>query len=110
MKKQFFSLLCLMMAMTTQAQTVTQTKYGVKVDAAQTGVPTTEVTVYTPSIIRVAKYADGLKQMPEKKSYSVILEPTGADFQMRDAGPSVTITTEQMTVTIDKQTGAVCFT
>ena len=28
---------------------------------------------------------------------------------MRDAGPSVTITTEQMTVTIDKQTGVVCF-
>ncbi|MBQ8360852.1 MAG: DUF5110 domain-containing protein [Bacteroidaceae bacterium] len=109
MKKQFLSLLCLMVIMTTQAQTVTQTKYGVKVDAAQTGVPTTEVTVYTPSIIRVTKYADGLKQMPEKKSYSVILEPTGADFQMRDAGPSVTITTEQMTVTIDKQTGAVCF-
>ena len=110
MKKQFYSLLCLMMAMTTQAQTVTQTKYGVKVDAVQAGVPTTEVTVYTPSIIRVTKYADGLKQMPEKKSYSVILEPTGADFQMHDAGPSVAITTEQMTVTIDKQTGIVCFT
>jgi len=109
MKKQFYSLLCLIMAMTTQAQTVTQTKYGVKVDVAQAGVPTTEVTVYTPSIIRVTKYADGLKQMPEKKSYSVILEPTGADFQMRDAGPSVAITTEQMTVTIDKQTGIVCF-
>ena len=109
MKKQFYSLLCLIMAMTTQAQTVTQTKYGVKVDVAQAGVPTTEVTVYTPSIIRVTKYADGLKQMPEKKSYSVILEPTGADFQMHDAGPSVAITTEQMTVTIDKQTGIVCF-
>ena len=67
MKKQFYSLLCLIMAMTTQAQTVTQTKYGVKVDVAQAGVPTTEVTVYTPSIIRVTKYADGLKQMPEKK-------------------------------------------
>ena len=64
MKKQIFSLLCLMVAMTTQAQTVSQTKYGVKVDASKVGVPTTEVTVYTPSIIRVTKYADGLKQMP----------------------------------------------
>ncbi|MBR6589544.1 MAG: DUF5110 domain-containing protein [Bacteroidaceae bacterium] len=109
MKKQIFSLLCLMVAMTTQAQTVTQTKYGVKVDASKAGVPTTEVTVYTPSIIRVTKYADGLKQMPAKKSYSVILEPTGVDFQMRDVESSVAITTEQMTVTIDKQTGVVCF-
>ena len=109
MKKQILSLLCLMTAMIMQAQTVTQTKYGVKVDVAKEGVPTTEVTVYTPSIIRVTKYADGLKQMPEKKSYSVVLEPTGAEFKMRDAEPSVVITTEQMTVTIDKQTGAVCF-
>jgi hypothetical protein len=49
------------------AQTVVKQKNGVKVDLD--GKPTTEVTVYSSNIVRVTKYADGLNQMPEKKSY-----------------------------------------
>lgn len=110
MKKQIFSLIAMALVMSLQAQNVTTTRYGVKVDAEMKGVPTTEITVYTPSIVRVTKYADGLDRMPEKKSYSVILEPAAADYQVNDQGPVVTLSTEQMTVTIDKQTGVVCFT
>ena len=107
--KRLLTAMCLMLAIGASAQTVTKTKYGVKVDAASSGTPTTEITIYSPSIIRVTKYADGLQQMPEKKSYSVVMQPSATDFQMKEAGTSVALTTEQMTVTIDKQTGMVCF-
>lgn len=109
MKKQMLTSLCLMAAIVAQAQTVTQTKYGVKVDVAQAGVPTTEITVYSPTTIRVVKYADGLKQMPAKKSYSVVLEPTGAAFTTNDKAGVVTVSTEYLTATVDKKTGVVCF-
>lgn len=108
-KKRLLTAVCLAWAAVGAAQTVTPTKHGVKVDVATAGVPTTEVTVYSPSIVRVTKYADGLERMPEKKSYSVILEPASSGFSMNDAGPVVTVNTPHMTVTVDKQTGAVCF-
>ena len=57
-------------SMALTAQTVVKQKNGVKVDLD--GKPTTEVTVYSSNIVRVTKYADGLAQMPEKKSYSVV--------------------------------------
>ena len=107
-KKAMLSALA-MVPMFSMAQSVTETKYGVRVDASESGAPTTEIMVYSPSIIRVIKYADGLQQMPEKKSYSVILAPTTKGFTTRDVASSVSVTTEQMTVTVDKETGVVCF-
>ena len=107
-KKTMLSALA-MMPLFSMAQSVTETKHGVRVDALQSGAPTTEITVYSPNIIRVTKYADGLQQMPEKKSYSVILSPTTKGFTTRDVSTSVTVTTDQMTVTVDKETGVVCF-
>ena len=109
MNKQTFTFLFLTAAMTVSAQTVTKTEHGVKVDVAQPGVPTTEISVYSPSIIRVTKYADGLEQMPAKKSYSVVMEPEKTKFTTSDAGQTVVISTDQMDVAIDKQTGAVRF-
>ena len=110
MKKVFLPVLLIgIFSFSAFSQTVTETKYGVKVDGGTAGMPTTEVIVFTSSIIRVVKYADGLQQMPEKKSYSVILEPTNASFTVKEVGPVVTVNTAQMTATIDKHTGTVCF-
>ena len=109
MRKLLLTILCGVAVVVSTAQTITNSKYGVRVDASVKGVPTTEVIVYTPSIIRVIKYADGLVQMPDKKSYSVVLEPAGTDFSVYEIGPAVAISTGQMEVRVDKQTGEVCF-
>ena len=57
------------------AQQICETKHGLRIDAIGDN-PTTELTVYAPSIIRVTKYADGLAEMPEKRSFSVIMQPS----------------------------------
>lgn len=110
MKKQLLSVLCLATVATVSAQSVTENKHGVRVDASGKGVPTTEVTVYTPSIVRITKYADGLESMPEKKSYSTILTPSDTPFTVKEVATTVSLTTGEMTVNIDKRTGIVCFT
>ncbi|MBR5235355.1 MAG: hypothetical protein IKV24_04055, partial [Bacteroidaceae bacterium] len=76
MKKHITSV-ALMMAMSlgAMAQHVSETKHGLRIDAAGDR-PTTELTVYAPSIIRVTKYADGLATMPAKTSFSVIMQPS----------------------------------
>lgn len=89
------------------AQTVVKQKNGVKVDLD--GKPTTEVTVYSSNIVRVTKYADGLNQMPEKKSYSVVLTPGKEKFTVEENASAVTLKTENMAVSINKQTGNVAF-
>lgn len=94
-------------AINATAQQVSETRQGLRVDLAGDK-PTTEVTVYAPNIIRVTKYADGLAAMPEKKSFSVILEPG-----KKKEGWSVegtTLKTACLTVTIDEATGEVRFT
>ncbi len=109
MKNIRLTTLCLMAcaAMGMTAQTVTKQKNGVKVDLD--GKPTTEVTIYSPSIVRVTKYADGLKQMPEKKSYSVVLAPQKTDFTVDETAGKTTVKTGKITVSVDNATGAVTF-
>ena len=109
MKKLLLSVLCLATVATVSAQSVTENKHGVRVDASGKGVPTTEVTVYAPSIVRITKYADGLESMPEKKSYSTILTPSDTPFTVKEVATTVSLTTGEMTVDIDKRTGIVCF-
>ena len=89
------------------AQTVVKQKNGVKVDLD--GKPTTELTVYSSNIIRVTKYADGLSQMPEKESFSVILTPGKEKFSVEEDASSVTLKTGNIVATVDKQTGDVAF-
>ena len=107
MKKHITSV-ALMMAMSlgAMAQHVSETKHGLRIDAAGDR-PTTELTVYAPSIIRVTKYADGLATMPAKTSFSVIMQPSkekGA-WSVTDN----TLRTSCLTVTVDEATGKVCF-
>lgn len=106
MKKQLFFSLCLTMAVAVQAQTVKVTKQGLCVDPAGDK-PTTEVVVYAPNIVRVIKYADGLAAMPEKKSYSVIMQPAKEKGMWSVEG--TTLKTACLTVTVDEATGEVSF-
>ena len=94
------------LAISATAQQVSETKLGLRVDPAGDK-PTTEVAVYAPNIIRVTKYADGLVAMPEKKSFSVILEPGKKKEQWSVEG--TTLKTACLTVTIDEATGEVHF-
>ncbi len=89
------------------AQVVTKLKNGVKVDPVDA--PTTEVTIYSPTTIRVTKYADGLDEMPAKKSYSVVLTPQQTDFSFEDGDKLVKLETSKMEVLINKETGVVVF-
>lgn len=89
------------------AQQISETKQGLRVALASDN-PTTEVTVYAPNIIRVTKYANDLEAMPEKKSYSVIMEPEKGKGLWSVEGNI--LRTEYLTVSIDEATGEVCFT
>ena len=88
------------------AQQVSETKYGLRVDAAGDN-PTTEVTVYAPNIIRVTKYADGLKAMPAKRSFSVLMAPGEESAKWTVEG--ATLSTACVTVKVDEATGEVSF-
>ncbi len=108
-KTNLLALICLALCigMTLSAQTITKQKHGIRLDLE--GAPTTEVTVYTPEIIRVTKYADGLKAMPEKKSYSVVLAPQETEFTCVEDNGTTTVKTSSITVTIGNKSGAVSF-
>jgi len=66
-----------------------------------------EVTVYSPSIVRVLKYPAGTT--PEKSSYSVIMDPQSVKCKVDSSDASLEITTECLRVNVDKATGAAQF-
>ena len=68
-----------------------------------------EVTVYAPDVVRVVKYPLGGIGASQKKSYSVVLEPQKTKVKRAETADAVTLTTEKMTVSIDKATGNVTF-
>ena len=68
-----------------------------------------EVTVYAPDVVRVVKYPLGGVGASQKKSYSVVLEPQAVRVKRYENVDAVTLTTEKMTVTIDKNSGDVLF-
>ena len=70
---------------------------------------TTQVTFYTPEIVRVVKYPSDATG-PTRKSMVVTLAPQdGLDIKIKDAGNKTTMTSQALTVTIDKRTGLVQF-
>lgn len=66
-----------------------------------------KIIFYSPSIVRVVKYP--MSQMPEKKSYPVVLEPQKVDLEYRQTDNTVTISSTCMSVSLDMQTGKVEF-
>ncbi|MBO7077706.1 MAG: DUF4968 domain-containing protein [Bacteroidales bacterium] len=78
-------------------------------ETVQTEMLTCEITVYAPDVVRVVKYPLGGVGASQKKSYSVVLEPQKTKVKRSETADAVTLTTEKMTVTVDKATGNVTF-
>ena len=68
---------------------------------------TQEISFYTESIVRIVKYPG--KEMPAKKSYSVILEPQAVEFTRVDNGNNIVLKTSNIEVIVDKKSGKVEF-
>ena len=103
MKHTRFTLFCLVAALMPLLANAQQ-KAEVKTNGT-----TTEVTFYTPEIVRVVKYPSDARP-PAKKSYVVTLTPQ-ADLKvgLKESGAKTTLTSSALTVTIDKRTGLVQF-
>ena len=103
MKNTRFTLFCLVAALMPLLANAQQ-KAEVKTNGT-----TTEVTFYTPEIVRVVKYPSDARP-PAKKSYVVTLTPQ-ADLKvaLKESGAKTTLTSSALTVTIDKRTGLVQF-
>ncbi len=110
-RRTIISLLTLGIPVWMSAQNVTQTTNGVRVNPAQDG-NATEVTFYTPSAVRVVKYPKPLAAAPAHKSYSVIAKPqtlAADELKTTETANSVTVSSNCLRLTIDRQTGRVDF-
>lgn len=79
MKRRKFGLAALLFlaAASLMGQTVERTESGVRFSTSQP-VLNGEIVFYSPSIVRVVKYPSA--EMPEKKSYPVVMTPQKVDF------------------------------
>lgn len=94
--------------LSTQAQTVMQTKTGVRVNPTDS--PTaTEVQWYTPSAVRILKYPKELKEAPEHKSYSIIAKAAQNLATSTVMPGSVNSETPCIVLSIDTRSGNVTF-
>lgn len=59
---------------------------------------TTEVTFYTPSVVRVSKYPG--QTAPEKKSYSVILSPQSVETTATESAAGQTLSSDCLTAAL----------
>lgn len=93
-----------MAAASLEAQTVEKTANGVKFSTAQ---PTLngEIIFYSPSIVRVVKYPSA--QMPEKKSYPVVMTPQEVEISFKQEGDNIIMKTANIMVALDTKTGQV---
>ncbi len=67
-----------------------------------------EIQFFSPSIVRVVKYPLG--ETFQKESLSVIKEAQEASFDFDESESTITLTTAELTVQLDKKTGKVNFT
>ncbi len=95
------------LSMALYAQSVEKTALGVRVNPS--GSYTTEIAVYSPSIIRVVKHpvSDGV--LPLDNSLAVIMQPGTTKFSVRENSGAVTVRTSVLSVSIDKEDGTVSF-
>ena len=68
-----------------------------------------EVSVYSPEIIRVAKYPEGTPGNVGKRSYSVVLEPRPVKVRRTESAETITISTGKITAVIDKSSAQLTF-
>lgn len=101
MRNYMFAFFCLIAFVTgIQAQNTQEVKVN--------GI-TTRVTFYSPEIVRVVKFPSDA-QGPTKPSMVVTLAPqSGLDVNIKESGARTTLTSNALTVSIDKRTGLVQF-
>ncbi len=89
------------------AQTVERINNGA-VYTSQDGNSKTELTFYSPAIVRVVKYQGHAK--PQKESLSVTMQPQKTAFTLKDGDNMSTLASKQVIVKINKQDGSLTFT
>lgn len=104
MNRNYFLVAAFLAATSLTAQTVEKTATGVKFSTVQP-VLNGEVVFYSPSIVRVVKYPSA--EMPEKKSYPVIMTPQEVNISFEQKGEDMVMKTANMEVTLDTKTGQV---
>lgn len=98
-------LLCFaLIPLISQGQTIEKTTLGAR---AQVKGIHTEIRFYSPSIVRIIKYPVG--KPSRKESLSVIAIPGETPFQMKNTGRELILTSEEMIVTLNTQSGNLQF-
>lgn len=71
--------------------------------------PATRVVFYSPSVVRIVKYPASMKAMPEKKSFTVIMNPEKVDMKTTVSGNLTEYSTNAMRIQLDTDAGTVLF-
>lgn len=96
--------LLLCMSLTVQAQSFHKTAQGIR---ATTQGMDVEVTFYSPSIVRVYKTPEGRPY--EKKSLSVVMEPSKTTVEVNEQNGVVRMKSDRLLVTFNPATGGIRF-
>ena len=103
-KKLGASFLVLLFAIVSEAQTYQKTESGFKTQINKVNV---EVLFYSPSIIRVVKYPEGMGF--EKQSLSVVLTPQKTPFTIKQQDGGLVLKSEKLQVSLDFKSGKISF-
>ena len=90
------------------AQDVVKTPQGVRLETSD-GVCYGEVMFYSPSIVRVVKYAETGQSASERQSLSVVMAPQKVKFNLSQKGDDVEIKTSAMLLQMNKTKGTLRF-
>lgn len=103
MKKILFTFICLLAVLMISA-TPTNNKTEVKAEGT-----TTQVMFYSPEIVRIVKYPSNTTG-PTRKSLVVTLQPQkDLNIQIKESSSKTTMSSQKLTVVIDKRNGLVQF-
>ncbi len=86
----------------------TKTARGLKLNIEEDKL-VTEIVFYTPEIARVVKYPSSSDTIPERNNLSVVLAPHKCKLSYGEADGKYTVTSSEVMVLLDKETGNVSF-
>lgn len=87
---------------------LTKTARGLKLNMEEDKL-VTEIVFYTPEIARVVKYPSSSDTIPERNNLSVVLAPRKCKLSYGEADGKYTVTSSEVMVLLDKETGNVSF-
>lgn len=73
------------------------------------GAPVTKVVFYSPHIVRIVKYPSSFESQPDKKSFTVIMQPEKVSVNTVSSGSLTRYSTDKMSVVLDAADGTVVF-